>query len=160
MNKVKETNIIDDIMNYKPNLFERILWPIRRFFKDTIPDIPYKIKHFCQRGRRGWSDNDWWNMDSYLVEIILPMLKKFKENNHGYPGDLTEEKWDELLGEMIIGFEAAKRVIDDDYYLETGFPEKRFEGDVKQWGEASLKDQKIFKQKMKVFIKYFFNLWD
>ena len=128
------------------NIFEKVWWPIRRF----IANIPYhygEIGFFFQRGRRGWADCDWWNMDYYLVGIILPMLRELKRNGHCHPGDLTEEKWDELLSEMIVGFEAAKRICDNKCGAEDYI--KSFE-----------ENQGIFEQKMKVFTNYFFSLWD
>jgi len=164
-NNKRVAEITNDIWNYKPTLFEKILWPIKRFFKDTIPDIPYKIKYFIQRGHRGWSDEDRWNMDSYLISIILPMLKELKKKTHSYPGDLTEEKWDKLLDEMIIGFEAANRVIEDDYYKEVSGDSiedihNAPKEEIREWGRRSMADQKLFHKKMKIFNKYFFSLWD
>ena len=158
-----ETSNIDNMFNFKPNLFQKIWWLIMRFFKDVVPDIPYKIECFAQRGYRGWSKDDWWNMDYYLISIIIPMLKELKEKSHGYPGHgeaSTPEKWEAFLGKMIEGFEAAKRVWEDEYYLHTGFPDNRFDGDVKQWQVESEIDQKIFKKKAKIFIDRFFSLWD
>jgi hypothetical protein len=50
-------------------------------------------------------DYDVWSMDSTLAHIIVPMLKKLKETQHGHPSNLTEEEWDEKLDEMIWAFE-------------------------------------------------------
>lgn len=118
-----------------------------------------------QRAFRGYADCDWWDMDYYLVKIILPMLKELRKNSHAYPGDLTEEKWTVLLDEMILGFEAAKRVCDDEYYKEVSGNSleainNATSKEIREWGRLSIKDQKIFKQKMKIFVDRFFNLWD
>jgi len=96
------------------------------------------------------------------------MLKQLKENQHGYPGHgqaSTPEKWDALLDKMIEGFEAAKRVDDDDYYKEISGDSLEAiinapSGDTKKWIEASEKDQKIFHDGIKLFNKWFFALWD
>jgi len=108
------------------------------------------LKHCWQRAFRGWSDRDWWNMAHYLSTITLPMLRRFKEQTHGYPGwgkASTPEGWDALLDEMIEAFEAAKRATDDEYCL-------------KSWLEDSQKDMEHFKKKSKVFIGWFFHLLD
>ena len=137
---------VSDLKNRELSLFHNIYWAVRRFFRD----IPYnirKVKWFWQRGKRGYADCDVWSMGDYLADIIPSMLRQLKEINCGYPGNLTEEKWDKLLDEMIIGFSAAKRVYDDEYDLGTMITD-------------CIADQKLFREKMKIFTKYFFNLWD
>jgi hypothetical protein len=47
---------------------------------------------------------DTWSMDHTLSYIIVPMLEQLKATKHGYPSDLTEERWDEILDEMIWAF--------------------------------------------------------
>jgi len=138
---------------------------IRRF----ILEIPYnlkKIKWFYQRGRRGWADCDWWDMSGYLIGIILPMLKELREYQHGYPGTGdadTPEKWNVILDRMIFGFEAGKRVSNDDYFLETNADiliRKPTSDEVRSWGEKSMADQQIFKEGTELFIKWYWALWD
>jgi len=137
----------------------------------NIFDIKYhmrRIKYFCQRGKRGWADCDWWGMDYYLVSIILPMLKELKAKTHGYPGckgAKTPEEWDKKLDEMIEAFEAADRILEDDYYKEVSGDSleairNASHEEIKKWGELCEADCKIFKKKVKVFIKFFFALWD
>ena len=115
------------------------------------------LKWSWRRAFRGWADCDWWSMDAYLVVIILPMLKELREKNISYPGHgqaSTPEKWDAILDKMIEGFEAAQRILEDEYY-------KEISGDnFDAWGEASKKDQELFHRSMKLFNKWFFSLWD
>lgn len=151
-------------LNFRLNLFQKIWWPVRRFIYD-LPWNVKQIKFFCQRGKRGWADCDWWGMDYYLISIILPMLKELKKYNHGHPANLTEEKWDGILSEMILGFEASKRVIDDEYvdiFQPNWFEknEKLTSETIKKCNDECVKDQKIFHEKMKLFNKHFFGLWD
>lgn len=140
-------------------------YKIKRFVGD-IPYIILKVKWFLQRGRHGWADCDWWDISGYLIDIIIPMLKELKEKQHGYPGTEnadTPEKWDAILNEMILGFEAGKRVSDDEYYLETNadiLSREPTSEEVKMWGEKSREDQKIFHHGMKLFNKWYWSLWD
>jgi hypothetical protein len=56
-------------------------------------------------------------MDSTLAMIIHPMLVQLKETTHGYPSELTEERWNEILDEMIWAFEQKnKDDWQDNYY--------------------------------------------
>jgi hypothetical protein len=81
---------------------------------------------------------DTWSMDHTLAHIILPMLKQLKATNHGYPGTLTEAKWNEIQDKMIYAFE--HKVLDGDMF-DTG-------------------DQKKMQEGFRLFGKYYQNLWD
>ncbi|KKN01383.1 hypothetical protein LCGC14_1128320 [marine sediment metagenome] len=124
------------------------------------------VKHCWQRAFRGYADCDRREIASYLVEIMPPMLRQFKENLHGYPGwgqASTPEKWDSLIDQMIEGFEAGKRVVDDEYYMATNpdiLERPATAEEIKGWIEASKKDEDLFNKSIKVFNKWFFHLWD
>lgn len=128
--------------------------------------VLYNIKSMHQRATRGWADRDTWNIDCYLAEIMPPMLRHFKETSISYPGgDITEKMWDQILLELIEGFEAAKRVIDDDYcsLVQPGWFEKGenlTNETIKKSIQMSNDDQEIFKEKMTLFVEYFFALWN
>ena len=57
-------------------------------------------------------EHDVYAMDETLALIIVPMLKKLKEQMHGYPSDLTEESWNAMLDDMIWAFEQK---LDEDW---------------------------------------------
>lgn len=63
------------------------------------------VKFFWQRITRGFSDEETWNLDSRLSELILPRLKRFKEVNMGYPPDISWEEWQIILDKMILAHE-------------------------------------------------------
>jgi|TARA_B110000881_G_scaffold140392_1_gene123778 hypothetical protein len=81
---------------------------------------------------------DTWSMDHSLAHIILPMLKQLKETNYGYPADLTEAKWNDIMDKMIYAFEHKVR---DGDMVDTG-------------------DQKKMQEGFRLFGKYYQNLWD
>ena len=66
-----------------------------------------QIKYFIQRGKRGYSDFDLMDMDSYLLDLIFNMLKDFKNKKDGFPSDLDEDIWNCILDEMINYFKKA-----------------------------------------------------
>lgn len=164
------------------------LWAWKYTLKNCFYDNPRHLfrwtKWFFQRGSRGWADCDWWGMNCYLCEVVLPMLKKMKDEKHGVPCSYgedfseAEKRWDTCINDMIEAFEAAKRVLDDEYYeqvsgdrfdkvneLDSTESIDSFLGsiprkEVKKWAAMSKADQKIFEKKAKVFIKHFFSLWD
>lgn len=145
----------------------RVLCTMRNWYENLRYFIKW-IKWFFQRGSRGFADCDWWDMHSYLVHIIVPMLKEIKEKGIGYPGygeASTPEQWNASLDEMIEAFEAAGRVIDDEYYKEVSGDSveainNASRKEVRKWFKLSKADQKLFQKKIKIFTKYFFSLWD
>jgi hypothetical protein len=147
-------------------------WTIEHFF-ENIREVYRWLRNLVIRGLYGYCRRDTWGFDYYLADVIVGGLKILKKEKHGHPcdchkHDFTEEckcaeKWDEALDEMIEGFEAAKRVGEDEYFktISPDFPNKdATRKEVRQWIKASEEDQKLFKKKMKVFIDNFFHLWD
>lgn len=170
---------IEEVREHWSNIprIQKVWFAVRRRVLSII-DFPYhtkRVKWFIQRGKRGYADCDWWNMNYYLVGIIIPMLNDLKKNKHGYPCNghfrkpnevcNCDEKWSEHIDEMIEAFEAARRVQEDDYYMEVSGDSvdairNASRKEVRQWAAMSRTDQKLFDKKIKVFTKWFFRLWD
>ncbi len=107
-------------------------------FYEKLRFIKRSIRYFFQRWTRGWDDSDLWSLDQTISEFILPRLKEFKRTLHGYPGDMTEEEWNQILDKMIIAFELGSK----------GF-----------W-DVNEEDFTIAKEGLDLFAKHFFELWD
>ncbi|MDA9302467.1 hypothetical protein N9Q27_00655 [bacterium] len=106
--------------------------------------------------------HDTWSMDHTLAHIITPMLVQLKETQHGYPADLTEQEWDDILDEMIWAFEQKSRVDwDEDFY-------EYEDDDTQQFGvrlawedkEGAIAHQDRMSNGFRLFGKYYENLWD
>lgn len=96
---------------------------------------------------RGFSDTETWALDSVIAKFILPRLIRFKEITNAYPGgEMTEEKWDAALDDMIFAFQWVILVNDNevDYFKLS----KKEESD----------NQKRHERGMKLFAEYFMNL--
>ena len=63
-----------------------------------------------QRAERGFDNTELWNLDVSIARFVLPRLKAFAEDLHGYPADLTEETWKAELNKMIAAFELSTEV--------------------------------------------------
>lgn len=59
----------------------------------------YYMKHFIQRGRRGFSDRDMWSADIYLSGVIANILQWYIDNGHGIP--MSYRAKDDEYGEDI-----------------------------------------------------------
>ena len=97
------------------------------------------IKHWWQRRVRGWDDSDTWDLESTLARWLVPRLKRFKEVTNGFPGGLTEEKWDEYLDKMILAFTLIGE----------------------EWQDWDTDEEKVkqVNEGLDLFREYFFDLW-
>ena len=121
---------------------ESLYYKCYRGYK-KVADIPYEIKWFIQRGKRGYADCDLWSLDSYLSGFLPKALRKMAEINHGCPDEFVNcdpkyyikdsgkhdcdackednghcvmcKDWEEVIIKMAEAFEAYDRVQDDDY---------------------------------------------
>lgn len=62
----------------------------------------------AQRLTRGFDDTEMWSLDCTIAKFIAPRLKVFKEQAArigDHPVNITSEKWQEILSQMIEGFE-------------------------------------------------------
>lgn len=125
-----------------------------------------KVKYFIQRGKRGWSDEDWWQMNTYIAKMMPPLLRRLAKENYGCPGEFWDEtavnnechKWTEALEEMAQGFEAEE-------ILEHRLYKKKVQREDGNWEEEvdrKAMDNAFDKQDkgLLLFAKYFRNLWD
>ena len=125
--------VVDVSSEYKashPAIFRKRSW---------IRVATRMVKFFFQRLFRGFDDSECWNLDGSLARLIVPRLKRFKEIGRAHPHDLTQEKWDEYLDEMISAFEFFAG-------------DARFDCDTEQFDKANVG--------LNLFAKHFGNLWD
>lgn len=66
-----------------------------------LKDKIFNIKMKKQRTKKGYCDLDVWNIDLFIENKLLAILKEFKKNTISYPLDLTKEEWDKILDRMI-----------------------------------------------------------
>jgi hypothetical protein len=126
-----------------------------------------KIKHFIQRGKRGWSDEDTWDFDSYLCTMIPGALRKLKDGvgcpERFYDSDAINNEfhlWHEAIEAMAQGFEAVKFLKDYKYNVwvdsKDNLGYKTLEIDYKAMENAKVK----MELGLKLFAENFLNLWD
>ena len=139
--------------------FKRLI-SLRYRIMSYLPDKYRNLKYRIQRFKRGYSTRDCWSIDYFLADILPKMLKQLRENSSGCPGDLYDNKkkdnqchkWDKVLIEMEEGFKSAEEILNIDFMKD---------GDTtKQWKAKEKILYKKFDKGMKLFNKYFFNLWD
>lgn len=123
------------ITNPKNNWMRWLIYNL----KDVPNDLYRKCKRGLQRAYRGWADEDTWNLDRYLASVIKESVTYLKSYKYGYPTDLTEKEWDEILSDIIYTFDR----IEAENKLNIVFI-----------------DKERFNRGWTYFKKYFRNLWD
>lgn len=88
--------------------------------------------------KHGFDPSETWNLDYTFARFILPRLKYFRNNLHGYPSDLSMKKWEKILDKIILSFEI---IVNDDLLSDT-------------------KNIKKVQKGLRLFAKYYLNLWD
>lgn len=114
-----------------------------------MKDLSRKIKKFIQRGRRGWSDEDTWDFDSYLSEVISGGCKHLANNTHSYPNDAGEAEWGNILIKISEGI-IAPSLIDEEFF-------GKLSGDYGKMIKLAYKKQK---KALVLLVTWFNHLWD
>ncbi len=97
-------------------------------------------KKYCrQRIERGFDDSETWNLDVTIANFIIPRLERFIEVNICYPPDMEKDGWDKKLNIML---EAFKLIVRDDAVCD-----------------FTKEEDKTVNKGLKLFKKYFFDLW-
>lgn len=101
----------------------------------------FRLKMAWQRARRGYSDEDCWNLHYTLARMTVVGVQKLREWAHGYPGELSGwEEWDAILARIEEGFQA---------WLDTdGWPHPKSDAEAQ------------FNDAMALYAKWFGALWD
>jgi len=139
-------------MNYK-DIGEIKLKYVRNFKQDIIyycfyiwwnwlEDRPRKIKSFFQRGWRGWADEDTWNFDMYLAQVISEGVKHHKKYQTGIPSEYFEDRENISSKEEKI---ALKR-----YYENLDMIIKGFETYIEMCNNYKMNEKKYITQKLTV----------
>tara|TARA_Y100000034_G_scaffold95041_1_gene115301 strand:- start:82 stop:558 length:477 start_codon:yes stop_codon:yes gene_type:complete len=145
-----------------------IYYPIYRGIRWKVWDKirPGKIKHYYQRAKTGHSYMDAWSIDYYLVDNLIPMLNELKKNKHsvattffrkkdgvdknGNPTDeafrLAEQRFDNVLNEILYGLKCAKKIHEVDY----NYKDK----------DEGKKLKKSAERSFQLIGKHLFSLWD
>lgn len=67
------------------------------------------VRYFFQRRSRGFDGSELWALDYTIAKFTIPRLKAFRDGKYSHPIDMTPEKWDECIGDMIYALEVCVR---------------------------------------------------
>ena len=76
------------------------------------------MKWWYQKIRYGVNDSEMWSLDITIAKFILPKLKTFRNSTCGYPGNITQKKWEQKLDDMIFAMEYTINQFKQEYTEE------------------------------------------
>lgn len=113
-------------------------------------DKRYK-KYAKQRTERGFDDSETWSLDHTIARFIAPRLRVLQKQAHGHPPNLTQEGWENILGEIAEGFEAVLAI--EELIWE------KYDFDIKKYRQAEKELYRKANKGLELFKKWYFNLW-
>lgn len=101
--------------------------------------LPIKrcVRHLFQWIFCGITDAETWSLDYIIGRFAYPRIKLFRKLCIGCPSEISQEKWDYILGEIEWFFGLHAKGI---------------------WGIGAV-DEKRYEEAGKLLGKYFGNLW-
>jgi hypothetical protein len=151
----------------KNNIYFSYSWKNPKGLWYNICFVPKAIKYFIQRGIRGYSDQDVWNLDMHLARVMHGSITKLQANKNGCPWDIPSDEYGKALKDILIGLEAY-REIQDDTFLEDCMEANDNKEDllcpakleVEKYKEEVAKRMEKFNKAMDLLKQYYCYLWD
>lgn len=123
-----------------------------RFFY-SIKDFFHRIRLFFERGRKGYTNEDWWSIRDWLIDNLAPQLDYWSKHAHSYPNDIdgieSFEEWSKFLKESADALKEFREIDEKDPFLSTSKYKK-------QYKDCSKKIKRFFT----ILGKYFGTFWD
>ena len=107
-----------------------------------------RIKYFIQRGKRGYSDRDLWDLGYYISWLMGNALDDYILNGYSYPVNMQDKEWQQTLRDMKAGFRAIT-AMDDLFWI-----------DFEDYQKECKRLEKIRDKGLNLFIKHIGDLWD
>ena len=120
------------------------------------------------KGHLRFSHKEIWNLNEHLAKCIYDGLLQFKKaEREGHPGKISRETWEKYLDKMIFSFKEVSTFYRNDpiqlYFnnlWDSGERDlKKFEAPAEVTKEY-VKYSKDIKEGIKLFAKYYLDLWD
>jgi len=125
-------------------------------FINWVKEKVFSCKMLWQKITRGYSDLEWWNLDSSICKYVAPRVKYLREHTITCPQGLTSDEWNNILADIEYWAENYS-------YGEFNWPDYESYQKFSTKFNYKVKPQECydkFKRGKKYFFDYFENLWD
>lgn len=146
---------MSDLDAFLADVFTRARWyrfglrsPVVLWKRTRASQWRFRLRMAWQRARRGYSDDQCWNLNHALATLTVEGVKRMREWGHGYPAEFSDgygdgggwKKWEAILAKIQDGFQA--------YLDEDGWFHDKPDAEAK------------FREGMALYAEWFGALWD
>ena len=68
----------------------------------NMNNVKFNLKMKLQRLNKGYCDLDVWNINTFIEEKLVAILKEYKKTSMGHPTGINQEEWDKIIDRMIF----------------------------------------------------------
>ena len=122
---IEKLNIFDKIDNKLEgnkiyDFYYKFIWsPIWRIFYYYPKSLFHKVRMFFQRGRLGYTHEDYWGFDYNLAKYLAGVLHDWAKNGKSFPSeDFTAKEWEYFLATSAEAFQKYVWVEENDPHFE------------------------------------------
>ena len=143
-------------LNIKYTWWEKLLRP---FFvmKIRMKERSAQGKYRRQRADKGYSDFDLWEIRTWFVHRIVPMLREMSDKANNHPEEMEFEEWQSLLRHMADLAETMDTWEDGALRKKLGIDEEDYS--VESLYRISDEKEKAKEEFFTLFSKWFYHLW-
>ena len=147
----KENKTLKDRLENIWDILTTPYYKVKYKFSDTY----WKIRYGFQRMFKGYDAMDTFETYGKFIERYTKIIQDIRNHHYGYPGDITEEEWNNILDDMLYHL----------YYMDEIHVEDELEKEVPDnWSADSKLVYDIMKKHknefFELFSRYFYTLWD
>ena len=147
---------LHEYLNSKSTFWDRVTMPFQKL-KARMVDKKKQRTFSRQRAKKGYSDLDAWEIRTWFVHRIVPMLREMSDKANSHPEEMEFEEWQALLRHMADLAEIMDTWEDGAIKMKLGIDEN---------DNTSESLERIYKEKYKakdefftLFSKWFYHLW-
>ena len=146
-----------EIFNAELNWWDKLTGPFCRLwwkFRDQRKAFGFRR----QRYKRGYASCDVWELRTWFVNMLKPMLEDLLIHHTGHPAELTNDEWESILAEMLRLLDIMDIWDDSAACRQIGAlkDDRTYETQIKI-SDEKLKATEAF---FMLFSKWFWDLWD
>ena len=146
-----------DFFKAELNWWDKLTGPFCRLWWklcDQWKDFGYRRQRF----QRGYASCDVWEMRTWFIKTVKPMLQDLSIHRTGCPAELTDEGWGMILDEMVGLLELMD--IWDDTAVKEKYAIPGEDTSYETQEKISLLQKEATEQFFSLFSKWFWDLWD
>lgn len=140
-------------MMYNKKIFKRIFWYDKKYWYKNITRIPAYFRAINFLIKNGYDRYAHWETYNWFIDTMKNVLTEYRKSHIGYPCDSTMEDYDADIDKMIS-------LLGDMDELNPKYETEEYCNTLQDVLKVNDEMEKAKEEFLKLFSKYFYNLWD